>query len=138
MEWFYAIAADGVFLLHLGIVWFVILGLVLTILGGALQWSWVRNAWFRATHLVLIGVVVAQAWVGVVCPLTTWEMALRERAGQQTYDGSFIAHWLGRLLWVELPPWGFLLMYTLFGAAVVATLVFVPPRWPRRRYAAGA
>ena len=34
------------------------------------------------------------AWIGMICPLTTWEMALRAKAGDATYSGSFIAHWL--------------------------------------------
>ena len=48
-------------------------------LGGALGWGWVRLRWFRITHLCAIGVVVIQSWLGVMCPLTTLEMALRPR-----------------------------------------------------------
>ena len=35
--------------------------------------------------------VVAQAWLGRICPLTILENSLRAKAGGQTYDGSFIA-----------------------------------------------
>ena len=72
--------------------------------------------------------MAAQAWLGRICPLTTWEMALRQRAGQATYGESFIAHWLGRLLYWDAPPWVFTAAYTLFGLAVLATWWRLPPR----------
>ena len=39
-----------------------------------------------------------------------------------------VAHWLGRLLYWQAPPWVFTLGYTLFGAAVVSGWWLVPPR----------
>lgn len=57
----YRLAADGVLIAHVGIVLFVVLGLALTLLGGALRWRWVSNRWFRGVHLLMIGVIVAQA-----------------------------------------------------------------------------
>ena len=82
----------------------------------------------RLLHLLAIGFVVLQAWAGEICPLTTWEMALRSRGGQATYDSSFIAYWLGRLIYYEAPPWVFVVIYTLFAALVVATLFWVKPK----------
>ena len=93
--------ADAVLAVHFAFVGFVVLGLALIVLGGVRRWSWVRNPVFRLAHLSAIAIVVAQAWLGVVCPLTTLEMALRRRAGAATYTGSFIAHWLGQLLYYE-------------------------------------
>jgi len=58
-------------------------------------------------HFVAIGIVVAQAWLGVLCPLTSLEMFFRERAGGATYQGSFIAHWLHALLFSDAPLWVF-------------------------------
>lgn len=124
----YLLAADLMLGLHVLIVVFVICGLLLTLLGGVLSWRWVRNFWFRLAHLVAIGIVVLQSWLGQACPLTVWEMALRERAGVATYPGSFIAHWLGEWLYVTAPEWVFALVYTLFGAVVVATWFWVRPR----------
>ncbi|MBT8088371.1 MAG: DUF2784 domain-containing protein, partial [Gammaproteobacteria bacterium] len=73
--------ADGLLLLHTLFVLFVVIGLLLIVAGRFLSWDWVRNPWFRLVHLVCIGIVVVQSWFGIVCPLTTWEMALREKAG---------------------------------------------------------
>ena len=103
-------------------------GMLLVYAGGLRGWSWVRNPWFRIIHLIAIGVVVVQAWAGELCPLTVWEQGLRLRAGGVAYSGSFIAHWLGELLYYEAPMWVFALCYTVFGALVLAAWYLVRPR----------
>jgi hypothetical protein len=128
----FALAADAILLLHVLFVGFVIVGLLLVICGGLRGWSWVRNPWFRLTHLLAIAVVLLQSWVGVICPLTTWEMALRSQAGSATYAGSFISYWLGRILYYQAPSWVFVVSYTVFGLLVVACWLWVRPR-PWRR-----
>jgi hypothetical protein len=130
MPW--RIAADVLLVLHVLFVAFVLLGLVLVLAGGPLGWNWVRNRWFRLAHLAGIGVVVLQSWLGLICPLTSWEMALREQAGDATYAGGFVAHWLGRLLYFEAPPWVFAAAYSAFGALVVLSWWWVRPH-PFRR-----
>jgi len=124
-------AANGVLVLHVSYVAFVVLGLLLILLGGVLRWRWVRNLWFRGVHLLAIAIVVFEAWLGITCPLTTWENHLRTQAGQQTYEGDWIAIWLHRVLFFELPPWVFTYGYSLFGLLVVLACVLFPPRWPR-------
>jgi hypothetical protein len=124
----YRIAADLLLGLHVLFVAFVLLGLVLILAGRPLLWQWVRNRWFRLAHLAAIGVVVLQSWLGIICPLTTWEMALRERAGDAVYSGGFIAHWLEQLLYFEAPAWVFTAAYSVFGALVVFSWFWVRPR----------
>ncbi|HEY0821595.1 MAG TPA: DUF2784 domain-containing protein [Rhizobacter sp.] len=119
--------ADAVLVLHVGIVLFVVGGLVLIVLGNLRAWAWVNAWWFRLVHLATIGVVAAEAWWGVVCPLTTLEMWLRERAQGRTYGGSFIEHWLQALLFWQAPPWVFTAAYTLFALAVLAAWWRYPP-----------
>lgn len=121
------LAADAVLALHVLFVVFVVLGQVLVLLGGALGWRFVRNFRFRVLHLLAIGVVVAQAWLGVLCPLTILEMELRDRAGGEVYHGSFIAHWMDRLLYFDAPLWVFTVVYTLFFALVVGSWIWVRP-----------
>ncbi|MGH8078565.1 MAG: DUF2784 domain-containing protein, partial [Lysobacter sp.] len=65
---------------------------------------------------------------GALCPLTTWEQALRRRAGHDTYDESFIEHWLSRLIFFEAPWWAFVAAYTAFALLVLLTWRWVPPR----------
>ena len=125
---YYRIAADLVLAVHTSFVLFVILGLVLILVGGVRGWPWVQNPWFRLGHLLAIGVVVAQAWLGAICPLTPLEMALRSRAGDAVYNGSFIGHWMETLLYYEAPLWVFTICYTAFGLLVAASWIIVPPR----------
>ena len=120
-------AADALLALHFGFVLFVVLSLPLILVGGHLGWRWVRRPGVRYAHLAAIAVVVLQSWLGRVCPLTTWEMALRERAGEATYTGAFVAHWLGDVLYYQAPAWVFALVYTLFGLLVVLAWFRVPP-----------
>ncbi len=124
--------ADAVLLLHFCIVAFVVGGLVVTIVGNLRAWRWVNAPWFRLAHLIAIGVVVAQAWFGATCPLTSLEMWLRAQARATTYSGSFIEHWLSRLLYYDAPGWVFTLAYTLFGLLVALTWWRFPPCTKRR------
>jgi len=123
----YLFLADTILLLHSSFVVFVVVGLALILLGGWLGWNWVRNPWFRIAHLVSIGIVVAQAWLGVICPLTILEMYFRKKAGDNTYSGSFIAYWLDKLLYYEAPFWVFVVVYTVFGFIVVMSWLWVRP-----------
>ena len=124
----YRLAADLLLVTHALFVAFVVLGLALIFAGNWSNWSWVRNPYFRIAHLAAIGVVVVQSWIGVICPLTIWEMALRERAGDAVYGGSFIANWLDKLLYYQAPAWVFVVCYTLFAALVVVAWFRVRPR----------
>ncbi len=124
----YLVAADATLFIHASFVGFVILGLILVFVGKLLSWSWVRNRRFRIAHLAAIGIVVLQSWFSVICPLTLWEMELRDKAGDVTYPGTFVAHWLETLLYYRAPEWVFILLYTLFGALVVGSWLWVRPR----------
>ena len=123
----YLLAADAVLLLHVLFVVFVVTGLILILAGKLLSWAWVRNWWFRVIHLAAIGVVVLQSWLGVICPLTKLEMYLRGKAGDTTYSGSFVAHWLESILYYQAPAWVFAACYTAFAAVVVLSWVWVRP-----------
>lgn len=124
----YVALANGVLVLHVAVVLFVVGGLALIVLGNWRSWPWVNRWWFRLAHLAAIGVVVAEAWFGVICPLTTFEMWLRAQAGAAAYRGGFIEHWLQRLLYYDAPPWAFTLGYTAFALLVVLAWWRFPPR----------
>ncbi len=119
--------ADIILIFHVLFVAFVVVGLLAVYAGYFLGWRWVRNRVFRIAHLFAIGYVVVQAWLGVLCPLTIWEMALRTKAGATTYSGSFIQHWLQSLLYYSAPEWVFIVVYTLFGSLVLASWFVVRP-----------
>lgn len=124
----YRLLADALLLTHAAFVAFVVGGFVLILLGLWRGWAWVRSYPFRLAHLAAILVVVLQAWAERICPLTLWEDSLRRRAGQEGYERGFIAHWLGELIYYRAEPWVFTLLYTVFGALVLATWLWGGPR----------
>jgi len=124
--------ADVVLVAHVGIAAFVVVGLLVVVGGNLEHWSWVNNAWFRVAHLIAVGIVAAESWLGIVCPLTTLEMWLRSRAGEASYGGGFVEHWLQQLLYYSAPPWVFTGGYTVFALLVLATWWYFPPRFKRR------
>src|SRR4051812_17854383 len=89
---FYRLAADAMVVIHMAYVLFVIVGFLLSVVGMFLKWGWIRNIWFRGIHAAMIAIVVGEAWLGITCPLTTWEQQLRAAAGDETYHGAFIAN----------------------------------------------
>jgi hypothetical protein len=119
-----ALIADVVLVVHFAFVLFVVGGFALILAGAALGWRWVRNRAFRYAHLAAIVFVAAEALVGVACPLTVWEDFLRRAAP----DGpGFVARWVSRLLYYDLPDWVFATAYVVFASAVAVTLWLVPP-----------
>lgn len=78
------VLAALVALLHGVVVAFVLTGSFL-----ALRWRWLL--WL---HVPVVGTVLALYLTGSDCPLTTWELQLREAAGAPGYRGGFIGHYL--------------------------------------------
>ena len=126
--------ADLVLVLHVGIVAFVVGGLVLVWVGNGFGPSRLNRLanrlGFRLAHGLAIGIVVAESWLGIACPLTTLEQALRARAGVVASEAGegFLASWLSHLLYYDAPAWVFTLAYSLFGLLVLATWLRFPPR----------
>ena len=116
--------ADALLVLHFAIVVFIVGGLILTWVGSALGWRWVRNPWFRYLHVGAIAFVALEALIGMNCPLTEWEDALRGGARAE----SFVGRWVQRLLFYRAPEWVFTTLYAVWAAATLATLRLVPPR----------
>jgi hypothetical protein len=103
---------------------FVVAGLPFIWIGAARGWRWVRNFKLRVAHLAAISFVALEALLGMACPLTLWEDALREAAT----DSGFFARWLRRLLYYSFPDWVFTSAYILFALLIAATWWRVPPR----------
>ena len=130
---FYGIVADVLVAIHFAIVAFVVLGLLAILIGVALRRSWARNFWFRLVHLIAIGFIAVEGFLGMDCPLTIWEQQLRDAAHQEFSGDSFMARLIHRMLFVNVDPEILNLCHIAFGALVLATFLLAPPRWPRRR-----
>ena len=116
--------ADLILAVHLAFVAFVVGGLVAIWVGASRGSAWAFSRTFRALHLAAIAVVVAESLLGIPCPLTAWEDALR---GVQQ-DTGFIARLLRAVLYWNLPGWMFTALYCAFGALVAWTWLRFPPR----------
>ena len=93
---FYALLADVIVFIHLLYMGYIVFGQLGIMIGWPCGWRWIRNLWFRTTHLAMILIVVGEALAGVMCPLTTWEADLRRAAGQD--GGVEGASFTGRML----------------------------------------
>lgn len=78
------LAADVLVLAHLAFILFVITG-------GFLAWRWRRLAW---VHIPCAAWGAVVEFMGFICPLTPWEIALRRQAGTTGYEGGFIEHYI--------------------------------------------
>jgi len=129
----YGLCADAVVGIHLAYVAYVIFGQLFIIIGAPLKWQWVRNPWFRFTHLLAITIVAVEAIQGWQCPLTVWEAQLRELGGQ-AFNGSesFMGKLLHDILFVEnVPQLALDTGYVAAALLVMQGLIMYPPRWFR-------
>lgn len=126
-----AVWADIILSLHALFIVFVVLGFTLIVVGIIRRWQWTGNFWFRAAHLLAIGVVALNAWLGKICPLTTWENDMREVQGGRAYPSTFVGYYLQKIIYYDFPLWVFAMGYTAFTVIVLMTWIIRPPRWPR-------
>lgn len=113
-----SLIADLVLVLHFGIAAWIVLGLGALWFGGWRGWMWTRRPLFRALHASAIAVVATQSVLGIRCPLTVWEDALR---GVHS-ESSFVQRWVGRLLYYDLPE--FVFTTTYLGAVAATALAW--------------
>jgi hypothetical protein len=85
----FGVLADGLLLLHALFVLFVVAGGAL-----ALRWPWM--AWVHLPAAVWGATI---EFAGFICPLTPLEQAWRGAAGERTYEGGFIEHYVTAALY---------------------------------------
>ncbi len=103
----YGVLADGVVLFHFLWILFLIFG----------------GVWGRRHRLVKFVHVPAVAFAFIVevcdwyCPLTHLEVWLRERQSPASgYGGSFISHYLEKVIYIQLPRWAIVILALLLVA----------------------
>ena len=85
------VLADGVLVVHLAFIVFVLLG-------GLLVLRWPRVAWLHVPA-VIWGIYVELS--GRICPLTPLENSLRQAAGQVGYSAGFIEHYVTAIIYPD-------------------------------------
>jgi hypothetical protein len=124
----YGFLADAILAVHILLVGYVFFGQLLIWWGLLLGSSWVRNPWFRWTHLILIALVGVEALLNIECPLTRWERQFRELAGQTVNGEAFLGRLLHHLIYVDCPLSALNGMQFCFALLALATFVLAPPR----------
>ena len=89
----YSLLADIVMLLHFSFI-------VLVIFGGLLVLRWQQ---FALVHLpAVLWALFLELRPGTLCPLTPLEQTLRQRAGESSYAGGFVEHYLGPVIYPDM------------------------------------
>lgn len=130
----YGMMADLLVAVHVAYVGYVVLGQLLIWVGWACGWQFIRNLWFRLTHLAAIGFVAFEEAIQMPCPLTVWERTCRELAGQPFSGESFVGRLLHSLIFIQFEEaWSFTVLHVGFALVVLLTFVLCPPRWRRQQ-----
>ncbi|MEW6214461.1 MAG: DUF2784 domain-containing protein [Nitrospirota bacterium] len=112
---FYRLAADFVVLIHFLWIVFLIFGVFIG-----------KN--YRAVkifHIAGLGFAITMQIFGWYCPLTHLEIWLRQKHDPSlSYSGSFIIHYIEKLIYIELSPW-IIFVLTLFLVSISAYLYYV-------------
>jgi len=119
--------AEIVLTVHIGVIVFIVFGLIAIPIGGRLGLEFVRALWWRGMHLSLMGVVAVQKLLGRACFLTVWEGRLMQRANPIARVPA-VHLWAERLIYLDLPLWVFTVAYAVLFAYVLALWFAVPPR----------
>jgi hypothetical protein len=91
----YRLLADLVLVLHFAFV-------IFAVFGGALV---LRYPNMLKVHLLALSWAIVVQWADWVCPLTPLENYLRGLGGEAGYDGSFVEHFVLKILYPqELTP----------------------------------
>ncbi len=110
MDQAYRLAADAVVVLHFGWIVFLISG---SLIGRRMPWV----KWMHILGLVYSILLQVFSWI---CPLTYLEVWLRSRSTSgEPYSGSFIIHYLEKLVYMEVPRG---LLFVLTGLVIVISV----------------
>ena len=119
----FKVFADLIVVIHFTWILFMLVGFILTLCG--FFWREFFDWWlFRTVHLFGIVYVTSLALLREYCPLTILENSLRERYNHDlTYPGSFIAHYIEKLVYPDVNP--LIILIPLVIIAVFTMIIFI-------------
>jgi len=128
----FRLLADLIVVVHFAWILFMLAGFILTLIG--FWWKRLFDKWlFRTLHLLGIVYVGLLAVLREYCPLTILENALREKYDLYlTYPGSFIVHYLQRLVYPDIQPLMILIPTMIIAIFTILVFIFRPPRKIKR------
>ena len=124
----YGLLADLVVLIHIAYVAYIMVGLALILAGWKRGWNWVRNPWFRLTHLAAILFVILELILKTTCPLTRLELWFRSLAGQPVSGATFVERLMHYILSGWLPGSVSNSAYVVVALVILVTFILAPPR----------
>jgi hypothetical protein len=100
-----------------------LLWILFVVFGGLV---FLRFPWGRLVHLVAVGAALLMQWLELTCPLTLLEQEFLRQAGGTSYEGSFLIHYLERLVYPAIPL-GVITALTVLLLVVTIVLLKVRP-----------
>jgi len=128
----FRLLADLIVVVHFAWILFMLAGFILALIG--FWWKRFFDKWlFRTLHLLGIVYVGLLAVLREYCPLTILENALREKYDLYlTYPGSFIVHYLQRLVYPDIQPSMILIPTMIIAIFTILVFIFRPPKRIKR------
>jgi hypothetical protein len=117
---------------HIAYFLFIVVGCAGIAIGAAKGWKWIRNPWFRLSHLAAVYIVVFENVFNIQCPLNTAEWQLRCASQSAVEASSGFGRLLDTLLFHTIPGFALNVMYWCFAALLLIALIFIPPRFSVR------
>jgi len=134
---FWKILADIVVVLHFLFAAFMVIGFLFTLTSVIGVYVFRKGGWFRRffgwsvfrwIHVCGIFFVAGLIVLDRYCPLTSLENAIRRLAGDGgEYTGSFIIHYVEKLLYPDVPSAAIVVPTFLIALFTIAVFIFRPP-----------
>lgn len=134
------LVADVVMLIHAAFATFVVGGLVATVVGTLLGWTWTRRPAFVRTHMASALFIAVRAAAGIPCPLTWIEDLVRNGIAANCFAGATFHELAHALALRGMPTNQFAFRAIVFGALVMAVHLIANraalfPWWSNHRVA---
>jgi len=110
-------------ILHFAVILFMVIGFPVGLV--------TNRSWFRLTHAGVLAFITLLMILRIPCPLTV----LEESSAGESYQGSFLATWLNRLIYVDwFTPQSIFVIDMIFAALVFSSFWWWPlSRKPRNK-----
>jgi hypothetical protein len=126
--WQKDVVADLIAATHIGYFLYVVGGCAAIVVGATKRWKWIRNPWFRFSHLVAVYIVVFENVFNIACPLNTAEWHLRSASQSFVGASTGVGGALDYLLFHAIPGNVLNVMYSTLAVLLLLALLLVPPR----------
>ena len=125
---FYRLLADFLVLIHFSYVLFIIGGYIWTIYSIIVKnKKFISGKFLRTFHLCGILYVALLIIIKKPCPITIWEIELRIISGIPSYTGSFIIHYIEKLLYPDVNPLVLWIPSFIIGGTTLLLYILIPP-----------